>query len=160
MDRCMICLEECDTYALTYVCDCKMICHHFCLQKWIDESRKCMICKREIEKKKNRQRKINDVLNNTIVMRVFRGIISIITEWVSHCSYIISNTRHKTHFCLKLSIILVMSFTFFIFFIVPLLSLLEVSLSITKIKILFFDSWKENVEQDDQDEYKMIKIGL
>ena len=33
-ENCMICVEECDMYLVPIMCQCKLIVHEMCLEKW------------------------------------------------------------------------------------------------------------------------------
>lgn len=69
----MICLEDCNTFINTKTCKCRLVTHPECLNKWFTESRKCLICKKNLNKIKINiyDCYLEELKNNLLFLTVF-----------------------------------------------------------------------------------------
>ncbi len=65
-DKCFLCLDETNTFFVSYDCQCRIHAHNDCIERWMKtmEEPRCMICKTRLNDKKNDRNDhyINDLL--------------------------------------------------------------------------------------------------
>jgi len=141
-ENCMICVEECDMYLVPIMCQCKLIVHEMCLEKWrrfSEESNKCLICKETFNENFPYQKTYREIMEESFIVKYCEYLLSFVSCWIDN---IIS-----CHNILSVVLTIVISFIITSFVIAPMFLFIEITISYARIKF-FYQNGKNDKKKD------------